>query len=946
MITGDGLSGILLLTESLEDQSHFNFDRLLRRSGIPREQFYYGTSENGWFSEAAEREVKVVVPLGEKSLRRVIGQNDIMRWRGRIYEHPDFPFFVVPTFNPKYLVPRRQPKEGQRDPEVMNKPTRFQGRFLRDLLVAQNVAQHGFSRMPVDYLLDPSPEVFQQWVDRYLARLQERGENETFLLSFDTETPYKRDVEDEEEQEETQKFEERQLDIIRWSFAYEEGRALSIPNTGVYRAQIERLLVAPGWKTTTNGRDFDLPVLAHNAYRVGGVHIDTFDLMKFWQSDLPKGLEAMSADTSDLLPWKHLSDSMPAFYSATDADATLRGANFIIRKIKEQGAWDTFMRTFVRAMPHFQRAGDRGNAIDLPYQSELRSDMDLEGSRLHGEIQTAVPRELKPRKRYKRDPIERERAWSAVSLDSGGQAVVQDDRTFVAVLESNEVKTCSRCKAWPVTKGEHTSKKSLGKILLEEKHHPKKCSIGAREAGSLGLSFENVETCSCPKGWPKRKWETTPNPCHGAEIILETHPTEEWDEILPFNTNSAPQLISYMEHYGHPVGTNPDDPDKDSADAQHLKMLDKLHGRKHPLYSLALGKKQIDKAKSTYLWIPSRDGFIHQTYTNSPNTLRLGGRAYNLMNVGKKEDKNPWAFKARRQITARPGHVLVQADSTSIEGVMQGWYMGDEHFMWLANQSIHAWLTTQHLGWDFNQDTVEKVKKEKKALYDGFKVGYYTTGFGGSPYGMHMANRDLFPTSADAQRVQDRLYELIPKLEAFHYHVRYLAQKQTYIESPWKWRGYFYDVYTYKRDRFGYVEYTASGRPKLKLSKDGKRVVAVLPQHSNAMFGRENTLIIGESKWGQYMPANYFVHDGYTLDVPMSLAEEAEEFLLQTLTRPIPQMGGLRVGAASDIGYNWGDFHETQNPRGMKSSRKVVIEKQNLSFLPSVGMPEELLQAA
>jgi DNA polymerase I-like protein with 3'-5' exonuclease and polymerase domains len=908
-------------------------DRLIRRSGIDKNQFYFGLAQNGWFADAKRLGVKVVVPMGESALRAALQESDIVRWRGRVAEHPEFPWLTLPTFSPKYLLHRKRPAGAPPDPDQWPRrnPPRYVGRVLRDLHYAKEIARKGFVRRPVHYLLDPDPEQFLQWVRTFLE-LAER--NPELALAWDIETPYKKDnAEDEDELEETQKASDRNLTILRHSFSYVETEAVTVPDSGLYREGIKLLLASSAPKVTHNGRDFDVPVAKFNGYAVNGRLFDNFDLIKFWQSDIDKGLEVISADTTDLLPWKHLSDAMPEHYSAVDADAQLRTFNYIAAQIKAQGAWEKFLETFTDLMPHMVDAGNRGNAIDLDYQSQLRVEFEAESERLDQEIQEVVSDQFRARHRYKRMPAGLHR----VALDTGGYIWLNDEGNRVEpVRVAGKARFCSNCGLQGVTQGGHTSKKTLGKRLIEEKHHPKKCTF------SDLFSAE----CTCPKGWPKRKYEVTPNPCHGAEVVERAAMVTEWDELLPFNVNSSDQLIDYMKAHKHPVGKNSDDPDKDSADAEHLKMLAKQYGTKHPMYELAGEKKKVDKARSTYLWIPGSDGRIHQTYVNSPNTLRFGGRAYNLMNVGKREE-NPHAVRARNQIIASPGHVLVQADSTSVEGVMQGWFMGDEHYMWLANQSIHAWLATKHLGWDFNPDTVAKVKKDHKALYDGMKVMNYTTNFGGSPYGAHMANRDLFPSPDSAEEIQSIIFQLIPTLEAYQYEQRFRAHKQGFIESPWKWRGYFYDVFTYKRNRFGQIEYTRTGRPKLKLSKDGKRVVAVLPQHSNAMFGRQNLRMIGESKWGRYMPANVFVHDGYTLDVPVGLADEAEDFLLTLLTRPIPEMGGLRVGAASDIGKNWGDHHPVHNPNGMKGSRKIVIDKQTLSWMPSsAAFPEEMLRAA
>jgi hypothetical protein len=921
-LTGAGLSKVLLLSADTKESTHWMVDRLLRRAGLGREQFYFATAENGWLADSINAGVKAVVALGEEPLRYATRQYEIARWRGRVVENPDLPWLTVPTFKPSKLLPFRAIPGAPPDPEMMRNPSRYQGRWIRDVHYALHVAVNGFKRRPTRYLLDPSPEVFLKWAEGYKRDLDKEG---LLKLSVDIETPYKAKKDREDELEESEQSSDLNTTIIRIGFSYRETEGVSIPFSGPYLAAVRMLLAEPADKVWWNGITFDKPVLQAQDFIINGLTYDGMDAFKFLFPDLDRGLEAVSADATDLLPWKHLSDAMPAHYNAVDVDAALRNMNWIEQRLRAQGAWESYQQGALFLMPDLKEAGDRGNTIDLGYQAELLAEMNTEQSTLETQIQKVVPEHLKPRKRYKRIPdVEVKQGWT----DSRFETV--DGRVFEPVDVITEQKVCSRCGEVGVTKGDHTAKKSLGKTLVEERHHPKKCTF----PDLFGAE------CSCPKGWPKRKWEVTPNPCHGAEIVLRPEPAIEWDEILPFSVSSADQLKAYMKAHKHPVGESHKTEDGESADAKHLGFLEKKYGHKHPLYGLALKKKKVDKAKSTYVWIPDTNGKIHQTYVNSPSTLRLGGRAYNLMNVGKRYDpKDPesgnyWAWRARNQIVASPGNVLVQADSSAIEAVMQGWYMGDTHYMWLANQSIHAWLATKQLGWEFNPDTVKKVKKDHKNLYDSMKVMNYTTNFGGSPFGAHKANPDVFPTVKDAERTQNMLFELLPSLEAYQYHVRYLAHKQGYLESPWKIRLEFYDVFTLKKDRFGNQEFTPSGRPKLKLGKDGKRAVAFFPQHSNAMFLRYNARHIFDSKWRQYVPANFLVHDGYTLDVPVRLAEEAAEFLLELLTRPIAEMGNLRVGAEAEIGYNWGSHDDVHNPRGMKGYRKVVIEKQELTWMP------------
>ncbi len=936
-MSGEGLSKILLLSENLQEQNHFMVERMLRRSGLSKESFYFNTVDGDWYVEAKEKDVRVVVALGERALRASTANHDIKRWRGRVFEHPDYGFYVVPTFKPSKLMHARQVVGAPPDREIMRNPPRYQGRWQRDLHYALEIARSGFTRHPVRYLLDPSPEQFLSWVREFLRAADA---DPLIKLSVDIETPYKKKKEQEDELEESEQATEVNTTIIRIGFSYVEFEGVSIPYRPEYFEGIRQLLVAPAAKVVWNGLTFDIPVLETVGYTVNGMVFDGMDTMKFWQSDLDRGLEATSADATDVLPWKHLSDAMPAWYNAADADVALRSVNWLLQQIAAQGAkaLDSYMETMVKLMPDLREAGARGNTINLDYQADLRKKIEAEQARLEAEIQLVVPDTLRPRHRYKRIP---EVIADLVRPEHTAGDIVTSSltgRRFQAVLEPNPVKVCSNCGKHGVTKGDHTAKKSLGKTLVSEQHHPKKCH------GTLVTSDQEwlfQPQCTCPKGWPKKKWDVTPNPCHDAVINIETHPTVEWDEILPFNAGSSQQMIAYMKAHKHPVGVNKDDTDRESADSKHLQTLVNRYGDKHPLYGLAMQKSKVDKAANTYLWTPDEHGRIHQTYVNSPSTLRLGGRAYNLMNVGKRYDPsdpesgNMWSWLARNQIEAEPYHVIVQADSSSVEGVMQGYYMGDEHYMWLANQSIHAWLATKKLGWDFNPDTVKKVKKEHKSLYDAMKVMNYRTNFGGSAFSAWKDNPKDFPTLEVAERTQNDIFTLIPSLEEYQYGVRYQAQKQGYLESPWGHRHYFYDVFTYARDRWGEILRNDRGKPKLKLGRDGKRVVAYFPQHSNAMFLRQNARLIFESRWRRYVPANFLVHDGYTLVVPYRLAEEAQEFLATVLTRPIPEMGGLRVGAEVEVGKNWGSYDPIHNPNGMKGTKKVVIEKQELAWMPS-----------
>ena len=410
------------------------------------------------------------------------------------------------------------------------------------------------------------------------------------------------------------------------------------------------------------------------------------------------------------------------------------------------------------------------------------------------------------------------------------------------------------------------------------------------------------------------------NPCHGAGVVQEAATVEAYEVYQPFNLGSSTQLAAYAAHHKHPVGIN-HKTKQPTMDKTQLERLTKHYGSTHPVYQAALDYSKVAKTLSTYMYTPDAEGLIHTTYVNAPSTWRLASRNVNLQNVGKRES-NTWAKKARRQIIARPGHIFVQADSTSIEAVVTGYLIGDPTFTAVAKKSIHAYLVCAELGLEFTDATVELVKKQHKNLYNQFKTAVYLLLYGGDPYLMYMTNPELYPSKKAAEEIQQKIFRLMPKLPEWQTRMRELAKREGVLQSPWGYRHRFYDVYTFKRDDAGNILLGPDKQPQVKLGSDAKRALAFVPQNCAGAFCRDTLLLIGQSVWGRYMPANVSVHDGYTLEVPEARQEEAVQFLVDTLTRPVLELGGLRIGCEVDAGFNWADWSE-DNPRGMRTLLKV-----------------------
>jgi DNA polymerase I-like protein with 3'-5' exonuclease and polymerase domains len=716
----------------------------------------------------------------------------------------------------------------------------------------------------------PQPPMGQYAVDPP-THLWEQWVSELLIgprLSFDIETAYKMSKMDDEEWE-AQGLIEGQ--ILRISFCAQPGRSVSVSWTAQYLPGIHRLLQSDLPKIVWNGAMFDVPKLESEGHTVNGRILDYQDAFKIVQSDLPKGLEYVTSYYTTFHPWKHLNSSNPGLYSCIDADAALQNAIGIDLDLERNHQTHLFDRHVTRLMPILKAAGRRGNLIDVEYSKNLETEMLVYKTQLEADVQAMVPEELKPRKRYKRKP--------------------EDVENPIPIEVLGEIKVCSHCQSPVSSWADHMKGRAK----------------------------------------PTKKDPDTFNRCKaaGAQSVKRTGTVIEWDEILPWNPNSADQMKAYVRHFNHPMGKNRVT-DQDSVGTKHLEKLVKQYGKKHPVYPLVADYKKVAKTISTYVYHTRMDSnnLIHSTYVNGPSTWRLAAKNENLTNVGKRES-NKWAVRARRQIIARPGHVFVDADSTSIEAFIVGYLIGDENFMRMSGKSIHAWLACQELGWEFNDQTMERVKSEHKGLYSKMKTAIYLLLYGGNPYLMHMENPDNFPTLRDAKIIQDKIFNLVPKLAEWQERTRDRAKREGVLTSLWGYKHHFYDVYTFKKNKQGILLYDDNGKPIIKPGKDSKRALAFEPQNTAAAFGRDSLILIGESPWGQYMSANCFVHDGYTLEVPEELAQEAEQFLVDTLTRPVPQLGGHRIGCESGMGWNWAEvdpknkFYADGNPRGMRTLRKV-----------------------
>lgn len=670
------------------------------------------------------------------------------------------------------------------------------------------------------------------------------------VLSFDIETLYDELVTNEEDKE-------QYLDkdtVIRFSFSTEPYQALSVPATGYFLDIAQSLLEDAsipklGW----NIRNFDNPVLyKQNGIEVRGEMIDGMDIAHVVKPDLERGLEDTSAWLTVEYPWKHLSKLNEELYSCIDSDVALR--NYLSAKdhLERRGMWEKVHRHFVQTNRYLDIAHRNGVPLNVEAQKKLSIEFREMSKEKTLEMQDLVPDHLKRRKLY----------------------VKQTQEDWVPVQSVGKERYCSVC----------------GKVNVNS-NHPCVKQYNAE------ITHRDVPQTFYYKPTPKKTED--------YEVV------KKWLENNGFNPNSAEQVKSYAKIHHHPLAKNWKT-DADSLDTKHMEKLHKIYGKEHPIYSKIVDSRKLNKALTSFVdgWKPDERGTITTTYGNAPMSLRFSSRNVNLQQVSNRET-NPYAIRSRELICARPGYVLVGADSTAIEAVMSGFYMGDPDYIKAAKQDIHSYVTAKHLGLKFDP---KFIKKNHNDMRDVFKRVNHALNYGATPYMIHMTNPDVFPTIKDAKNAVDSIFKSLPKLADWHKNLREEAQETEKLENAWGYQFDFHDVYSYKTDEFGQLIIGKDHKPVIHKGKDFNRVIAIKPQSSAAIFARENVCLIGEQAPPEWLCAILTIHDGYYLHVPDNESDihHALNVLESVLTRKVPEMDNLTFGCELSVGKDWYNMNKVK----------------------------------
>lgn len=736
---------------------------------------------------------KAILAMGNtpfSALTGLAGEKLGVTWtRGFAFDSNRYPGVkVIPTYHPAYIA------RGNRN---------LMGVFRRDLFYAIKVAKEQVKPQTYNYKLFPEREAVEQFRNQLAA-------NTHWPVWVDIETAESITGKDESELEKIDKITQIQFSthaghsiVMHWGYPYDE-LALQI-------------LALPNMKSGWNFWEFDLPHLRQHHAVVNGMIGDTMWKWKFWQPDIPRGLQFASGYALEgVEAWKHTSQSDPGVYGGHDTNYNLQVDQWIDKMLTSKGMMETYRRQILEMRRIHVRCAERG----IPMNGEKLAALGekLEGMRADrlAKMQEIVPRDLlniEPKMGFVRDPEQTE-------------GMVQ--RKFVVDLPVME--KCLGCQ------GTGRTVSLSGKPKEERVDCPKCDGRGVIEDETQVSGERECEECGgnglVTRYSQKSKEKNCPD-CKGKGQIKskKVAPAEvtRWCRLVPFVPSGGEngQLLRYVKHKKHKVPTKRDrstDEMKETTGKDDVLVLWKKTA--DPLYNLVLEYREYEKLIGTYIgpWMPDSGGFLRtHTYRYSAATGQLAAVNPNVLTAPK---RGSVAKEWRACQEAKSGHLLVEVDMTAFHAKTLGFEARSLDYMRIAALDIHSFLTAHVLkvpeaerlfGMDDREmkEVLSWYKKQSKEFLPrtpGCPDGGWTfqnirdfkskpvvlgVGFGEGAQKIYDKDPDSYKSKAEAQSIKDVIKGLFPKIFAFQDEQVWEAYNNGFLMSKWRYIRWFWDAKRY-----------------------------------------------------------------------------------------------------------------------------------------------------
>jgi uracil-DNA glycosylase family 4 len=803
---------------------------------------------------------KAIVPMGNVALRRITGCSGIERHHAYYMSTP-YGIPAIPTFHPSYIL------KGN---------AKLSGLWCYAVKRALDVALKAERPKQYDLLLDPPLDEAR----RYLSWAKQGP------LVCDIETPMSDDVEEDER-------DDASYTIVRISFSVAAGSAISLPWQPPYIALIRDVLANCKELVFWN-QNYDLPRLRANGCNISARVVDAMFSWHWLQSDLPKALGFVAPLFVCVEPWKQMANQEPARYSALDSAITMDTYLGIKAQLESEGRWKAFERHCVEMFPVLDRMSGAGVMLDLEHQGQFKKRLEGERDLALAKLQEQVPDEVKPTKVYKRKPKD---MTDVINCDvESGEKIING---WVRILPFNpgsplQVKKLITHLGLPIPKAkgedrESTEAKHLKSLARKNKIFGTILDYRERDKLISSYMWESKAEEFIEIVWVEAKVEGL------QDQVLQEKSGCQGDVRKPLSKGVAGQDTLRASWVG--------------CTSRSWEEMPYLPQDKIPAYHPSLGhgyvKQYSKELPSSLCFVPHHIspkakefgsvllpfkrkitlGKITSQFSFHPSTWRKSARNPNVQTVPKRNDL---AAEFRRMIVARPGHVLVECDSSAIEAVLVGFFANSPRYMELAKRGVHKWLA---------QEYAQRPVSKTEPLYDQIKRVVHLSNYMGSPQRIHEEYSDVFASVKEARTLQD-FYFATPAgqdIKKWHQQVLERAHKERFLENPYRYRHYFYSVFQYSNGQW-------------VLGDDAKRAVAFLPQSTASALQTEFVLEIESSDPALAETLRWLVHDSIICEVPLGTELAAAKKLKNIMEMPHPLLGGLVIGAEVKIGPNLRDM--------------------------------------
>jgi uracil-DNA glycosylase family 4 len=360
-----------------------------------------------------EFQPRAIVALGNQPFRWFTGNWGIDKLRGYIFDSRFGP--VIGTYHPAYIM------RGQ---------FHLARVFELDIKKALYVSRHGKPFLKKTYITHPSPDDARVYAARYFNQ-------GCPPIAFDIETPYAKIEKDDDITVEASIEDDLSYKhLLRISFAFEDGVAISMPWQPPYISIAQAILASKGDKIVWN-RHFDVPRLVANGAPVLGRIYDGMDAWHFAEPSIPMGLKyAATFHCPDMPPWKLMSHEQPEWYNAADSDVARRVMLAVRRNLEAENRWTTFERHFVDLGLVLQEISAHGIKVDQAKRKFERERFQAWYANVLAEIQTLVPTQLIPRQVFKvsEERLKKPNKKGTISWEDGRMSLVKEALTEKELL--------------------------------------------------------------------------------------------------------------------------------------------------------------------------------------------------------------------------------------------------------------------------------------------------------------------------------------------------------------------------------------------------------------------------------------------------------------------------------------------------------------------------------